>query len=100
MISLDSRAEILIQSDAMIAGVGGYNVYRIPGFTVANDGSLLLFAEGRPNQSDPGAPGDIDLVYRRSTDGGQTWSPLSVLHEAVGFDYSDPRVVVGRDNGK
>lgn len=93
------HAEILGLSDAMVAGVGGYNVYRIPGFTVAQDGSLLLFAEGRPNGSDPGAPGDIDLVYRRSTDGGQSWSPLSVLHQANNFDYSDPRVVVDRTTG-
>lgn len=94
-----AHAEILGQSDAMVAGVGGYNVYRIPGFAVAQDGSLLLFAEGRPSGSDPGAAGDIDIVYRRSTDSGQTWSPLSVLHQANNFDYSDPRVVVDHVNG-
>jgi sialidase-1 len=99
MATASVNAEILGQSDAMVAGVGGYNVYRIPSFTVAQDGSLLLFAEGRPTGSDPGAPGDIDIVYKRSTDGGQTWSALSVLHQANNFDYSDPRVVVDETNG-
>lgn len=93
------QAEILGQSNAMVAGTEGYPVYRIPGFTVANDGSLLLFAEGRPNGGDPGGAGDIDMVYKRSTDGGQTWSPLSVLHQTNNFDYSDPRVVVDRNSG-
>lgn len=91
-------AAVLGQSDALVAG-NGYHVYRIPGFAVAQDGSLLLFAEGRPSQSDPGGPGDIDLVYTRSTDGGRNWSSVSALHDLNGFDYSDPRVVVDRTSG-
>jgi hypothetical protein len=92
-------ATILRQSNVMVAGAEGYPVYRIPAFAVANDGSLLLFAEGRPNGSDPGAPGDIKIVYKRSADGGETWSPVSVLHANAGFDYSDPRVVIDRTSG-
>ncbi|WP_425398748.1 sialidase family protein [Aeoliella sp.] len=87
-------AEILTEQDVLVAGQEGYSVYRIPGFSVAADGSLLLFAEGRPGGADPGAPGDIDLVFKRSEDGGATWSNLSVLHAQSGFDYSDPRALV------
>lgn len=94
-----SQAEIITAGDAMVAGTDGYPVYRIPGFTVAADGSLLLFAEGRPSQSDPGGAGDIDVVFKRSTDGGLTWSPLEVLRTKNGFDYSDPRVVLDRITG-
>lgn len=90
---------VVTAGDAMVAGSDGYPVYRIPGFTVASDGSLLLFAEGRPSQSDPGGAGDIDIVYKRSTDGGRTWSPLVTLRAEQGFDYSDPRVVVDRSTG-
>jgi hypothetical protein len=97
--TLAGRGEILVETNALAAGAGGYPVYRIPGFTVAQDGSLLLFAEGRPSQSDPGGPGDIDVVFTRSADGGETWSTLSTLHEQSGFDYSDPRVVVDRNSG-
>lgn len=98
-VSLGARGEINVVSDALVAGTQGYPVYRIPGFTVAADGSLLLFAEGRPSQSDPGGPGDIDMVFSRSTDGGQTWSPVSVLHQQSGFDFSDPRVVIDQASG-
>ncbi|MFT5301173.1 MAG: hypothetical protein ACI87E_002332 [Mariniblastus sp.] len=98
-LSRDLKAQINTISNPLVAG-SEYNVFRIPGFSVANDGSLLLFSEGRPSGADPGGAGDIDLVYKRSTDGGATWSNLSVLHQRAGFDYSDPRVVVDRNNGK
>ncbi len=96
-----SRAsgEIIMTTQPLVAG-SGYNTYRIPGFIVAMDGSLLLFAEGRPNSADPGGPGDIDMVYKRSTDGGLTWSSLIVLKEANGFDYSDPRVLIDEASSK
>ena len=91
--------EIILQQNVLTAGVEGFSVYRIPGFTVAQDGSLLLFAEGRPGGADPGAPGDIEMVFKRSADGGQSWSDLQVLHATTGFDYSDPRVVVDHNTG-
>lgn len=97
-LALPALGELNTVTDALVAG-DGYSVYRIPGFTVAADGSLLLFAEGRPSQSDPGGSGDIDLVFTRSTDGGQTWSDVQVLHESAGFDYSDPRVVIDQNTG-
>jgi sialidase-1 len=99
LASASASGQILAVSQPLVAGQDGYAVYRIPGFAVANDGSLLLFAEGRPSGSDPGGAGDIDLVAKRSTDGGQTWSSLSVLHASNGFDFSDPRVVVDRISG-
>lgn len=91
--------QLITVSNPLVAGTG-YHTYRIPGFAVAKDGSLLLFAEGRPNSSDPGGAGDIDMVVKRSTDKGVTWSNLAVLKELNGFDYSDPRVVVDENSGK
>ena len=54
-----------------------YHTFRIPGMVVTQDGSVLVFAEGRRGDGDDprieeNAP--IDLVMRRSTDNGQTWS--------------------------
>ncbi|MFN3166212.1 MAG: exo-alpha-sialidase [Phycisphaeraceae bacterium] len=95
-----AQVELNVATDVMTAGQEGYAVYRIPGFAIASDGSLLLFAEGRPNQSDPGAAGDIDLVYKRSADAGQTWSGLTALRERPGFDFSDPRVVIDDATGQ
>jgi sialidase-1 len=62
------------------------------------DGSLIAFAEGRKeNRSDPGG-GDIDLVYRRSTDQGGTWSPLAVLDDpGEKWGASNPTPVTDRD---
>ena len=50
----------------------GYRVFRIPALCRAAK-ALLAFAEARPSVEDNGS---IDLVMRRSTDGGRTWSGL------------------------
>ena len=56
-------------------GLGRYKVFRIPALCrTAN--ALLAFAEARPTVDDHGK---IDLVLRRSTDGGRTWSDLVVV---------------------
>ncbi|MBN2512905.1 MAG: exo-alpha-sialidase [Sedimentisphaerales bacterium] len=80
-------------------GPSGTSNYRIPGMTVAPDGSILAFAEGRRNGGDPGATLPIDMVMKRSTDHGKTWQPLVVLHQST-FDYSDPRPVTDMEAGK
>ncbi len=79
-----------------------YHTFRIPGMVVAADGSILLFAEGRRGDgSDPrrdeNAP--IDLVMRRSTDGGATWEDLVVVEsgfrpDGALLDYADPTPVL------
>ncbi|MFD2873122.1 exo-alpha-sialidase [Mucilaginibacter ximonensis] len=58
-------------------GDAGYSCFRIPAMIATEKGSLLAFAEGRKN--DCGDSGDIDLVLRRSEDGGKTWSPVQVV---------------------
>ena len=56
----------------------GYGFYRIPVIVKAKDGTLLAFAEGRVEHwSDCNK---IDVVLRRSVDGGRTWLPLQVIH--------------------
>ncbi|MDT0306417.1 sialidase family protein [Streptomyces sp. DSM 44917] len=58
----------------------GYTCFRIPAVVTAPDGTLLAFAEAR--RADCGDVGDIDLVLRRSTDGGRSWGELTVLRGA------------------
>jgi sialidase-1 len=55
----------------------GYACFRIPALLTTAKGNLLAFAEARKN--DCGDSGDIDVVLKRSTDGGQTWSNLKVI---------------------
>ena len=63
--------------DVFEAGKDGYAFFRIPAVIKIPDGPLLAFCEGRRwNRNDSG---DIDLVMKRSDDGGKTWGPLSVI---------------------
>ena len=59
------------------AGDNGYKCFRIPAVIKTQKGSILAFAEGRKNHC--GDADDIDLVVRRSEDGGNTWSPMAEL---------------------
>ncbi|NGO71511.1 sialidase family protein [Streptomyces boncukensis] len=58
------------------AGSEGYAAFRIPAVVALPDGTLLAFAEGRADS--PADHGNIDIVRRRSADGGRTWGPLEV----------------------
>ena len=57
------------------AGKTGTQCYRIPAIVKTTKGTLLAFAEARKNGC--GDAGDIDLVVKRSEDGGKTWSGMS-----------------------
>ena len=50
------------------AGAAGYHTYRIPVALATPGGALLAFAEGR--RTGRGDAGDIDLLVKRSNDGG------------------------------
>ena len=59
------------------SGTEGYNIYRIPAIVKAGNGDLLAFAEARAG----GDASEIDLVMKRSVDGGHTWSGLQIVQE-------------------
>ncbi|WP_073935855.1 exo-alpha-sialidase [Streptomyces sp. CB02400] len=59
------------------SGESGYSCFRAPAVVRAGSGKLLAFAEAR--NDDCGDSGRIDLVLKHSTDGGATWSPLTVV---------------------
>lgn len=75
--------------DLFTSGAGGYHTYRIPALIVAPRGTLLAFCEGR--KTSPRDDGDIDLLLRRSRDGGRTWEPPQVVYEEGG----DAPVTIG-----
>ncbi len=89
--------------DVFVSGQGGYFAYRIPAIETAADGSLLAFAEARKyNLDDPGfGKQDIDLVYRRSTDRGASWSPMKVIEDPGElWSAANPASVVDRQTGR
>lgn len=61
------------KTDLFVAGEGGYKLYRIPGIVVTTRGTVLAYCEAR--KSDRSDWGTIDVLLRRSTDGGRTWLP-------------------------
>jgi len=85
--------------DVFVSGTQGYHTFRIPAIETAPDGSLLAFAEARKyNANDPGyGKQDIDLVLRRSTDGGKTWSAMKVIEDPGElWSAANPASVVDR----
>ncbi|SOE57365.1 sialidase-1 [Streptomyces sp. OV198] len=75
----------------------GYACFRIPAVVRSTHGTLLAFAEGRVH--DCGDAGDIDIVVKRSTDGGRTWGPLQVVNEGAGDTHGNPAPIVDRETG-
>ncbi|MFD5872480.1 LamG-like jellyroll fold domain-containing protein [Streptomyces sp. NPDC060322] len=71
--ALTGTEQILFRS-----GTGGYGCFRIPALVRTATNALLAFAEARrsPSCADRGP---IDLVLRRSTNDGRTWSPVRVV---------------------
>lgn len=65
------------ESVPFTAGADGYHTYRIPAAVVTAAGTVLAFAEGRHDSA--GDAGHIDLVLKRSADGGATWGPIQVV---------------------
>ncbi len=87
----------LTQADLFRAGEGGYHTCRIPSTLTTPTGTLLAFCEGRRNsRSDSG---DIDLLLRRSFDGGRTWGEVQLVADHGEDTIGNPTPVVDRDTG-
>ena len=84
-------------TDVFVAGEHGYHTYRIPSIIRTKSGALLAFAEAR--RAGAGDAGDIDLVLRRSVDGGVSWTPMTVIGDNGPNTFGNPCPVVDRDSG-
>lgn len=92
--------EPLEQTDVYLSGTDGYHTYRIPAVVLTGEGTLLAFCEGR--KTGRGDHGDIDLLLRRSSDGGRSWQPMQLVHEEGGtakVTIGNPCPVVHRTTG-
>ena len=61
------------------SGTDGYNTFRIPSIVTSSSGVVLAFAEGRKNSSSDS--GDIDIVLKRSLDGGNSWGDMVIIRD-------------------
>ena len=85
-------------------GYHGAESYRIPSLLTLDSGVVLAGADQRvsiPND----APNDINLVMRRSLDGGQTWEEMRTLISlpgtgALGASLIDSVLVQDRSTGR
>ncbi len=88
-------AKLPKQTDIFVSGQDGYHTYRIPSIIVTPKGTVLAFCEGRKNSSSD--TGDIDIVLKRSFDGGRTWEPMQIIWDDGPNTCGNPCPVVDRD---
>jgi sialidase-1 len=87
-------------TDVFTSGTEGYHTFRIPSLLVSPRGTLLAFCEGR--KTSDADDGDIDLLLRRSSDGGKTWGPIELVYEEGGakpITIGNPCPVVDEQTG-
>jgi sialidase-1 len=92
-----SHAPTVEFQDLFVSGDGGYHTYRIPALAVTTRDTLLAFCEGRKHSR--ADAGEIDLLLRRSLDGGRTWQPTQVVASRPEMTCGNPAPVVDRDTG-
>jgi len=91
-------AESSFQTTRLFEGdSGGYKLYRIPGIVVTKRGTILAYTEAR--RTGNGDWDSIDVLMRRSTDGGATFSPQAVTARAPG-KIERSSVAVERKQGR
>lgn len=76
--------------------------YRIPALVTATNGDLLAAIDERvPSCQDLRGSKDINIVIRRSSDHGKSWSEIErVLDFPEGKSASDPSMIVDRQTGE
>ena len=76
----------------------GVSCYRIPAIVTAPNGDVVAAIDERvENCADLNGNKDINIVARRSSDNGKTWSEIeTVIDFPIGQSASDPSMIVDR----
>ena len=101
------------QFDLFIGGEDGYDTYRIPSLLIIPDGTtlnngdtleddlILAICEGRRYAALD--DGEVDLVMKKSKDGGKSWSDMKTIVDSGDSNdfirYCDPMLVFDHDTG-
>ena len=97
LASRGAAASDLSQTELFASGADGYHTYRIPALVVTNTATILALCEGRKtSRSDSG---DIDLVLKRSFDGGRNWTKAQIIADDAAHTMGNPCPVVERSTG-
>ncbi len=90
-VPLLAAEPLLDKVDLFTAGQGGYALYRVPGIVVTKRGVVLAYCEARRTGKTDWDM--IDVMLRRSTDGGKTWSEPKVIADVPGPKTKNPVAV-------
>ena len=83
--------QIQFEMDVFSSNSEGYSCVKIPSIYSTSNGTLLAFGEGR--KDDCSDYTTTDIVWKRSVDGGRSWTALAVLVKAeVTPAWEYPRV--------
>lgn len=76
--------------------------YRIPALVTAPGGDLIAAIDERvPSCADLRGSRDINIVLRRSSDGGRTWTEIETIVDLPqGESASDPSMIVDEETGE
>lgn len=99
-ISMNQLKEKGISStDLFVSGTERVKQFRIPSLITTKKGTLLAVCDARVDR--PGdVPNNVDQVFKRSTDGGVTWTPMKVAVDFPGREgAADPSLLQDRDTG-
>ncbi len=80
----------------------GVSCYRIPAIITAPNGDLVATIDERvPSCGDLKWSKDINIIMRRSSDNGKTWTPIeTVINFPEGKSASDPSMIVDKVTGE
>lgn len=87
-----SAAPDVEKIDVWKAEQDGYSHFRIPGIVVTKKGTVLAYSEARKTEKG-GDWSTIDIVMKRSTDGGRTWSAQQKIAEVDGPKQRNPVIL-------
>lgn len=106
---LPTQCFAIMQSDPMelsdsqslfVSGKDGVHTYRIPAIITAKNGDLIAACDARrKSAADLKLQRTIDIVFRRSVDGGKTWSPIEMLDPIEDGGCSDPSFLLDKTSG-
>jgi sialidase-1 len=86
--------------DLFTADTLGYELFRIPGLAITSKGTLLAYAEAR--KTGKGDWGSIDVMLRRSENGGKSFADPTVISNVSVPIHKNPMAVakgLGGDDG-
>jgi sialidase-1 len=85
------------KTDLFVSGENGYSSYRIPALIKTKGDILLAFCEGRKQGA--ADAGDIDILVKRSLDGGKTWGTQTIVWDDGKNTCGNPCPVLDEQTG-